>query len=408
MRSAKSRRPAADTRPRKGKVLVLVGVLLPMAVGGMAVGVDTAVTATAKAQLQTVADSAALAGAAALATENRLRATTTNLDAELASARARAIAMAATNRVLNRPAVLLDNPSNGASGDIVAGHLDPANHGSTLSMTDPLSFNSVQVRAYRNAGHTGVVPAFFARILGHRGTPLAVTATATVQNTVVTGFRSVNGANANLLPIVLDKSTYDQMVQGNTTDQYAYSPPAEGAGGFGTVRSGGDGITESKLYPVVTGNPGNWGTVKIGVSNNSTSTLGAQIRYGITPAQLATFPNGTISLDQLDHSTSPPTPYHTFEGDPGISAGIKDDLTSIIGKQVFIPIYDRDGGNGDNSWFRVVKFASVRILDVNFQGNPKYVVVQPALARDPTAITVGSTPEPTWGHGGQVRLYLSR
>src|SRR5262249_53388623 len=147
------------------------------------------------------------------------------------------------------------------------------------------------------------------------------------------------------------------------TDQYAYNPATN------TVTPGTDGVYESVLYPVSSGNPGNWGTIKVGVDNNSTSTLGAQIRYGITPAQLATFPNGQI---QLDPSTTPPSII--FNGNPGISAGIKDDLESIIGKPVSIPIYDQSDDNGNNAWYRVINFAALRILSVNFQGNPKYVI----------------------------------
>ena len=56
------------------------------------------------------------------------------------------------------------------------------------------------------------------------------------------------------------------------------------------MTSGADGIYESQLYPVKSGSPGNWGTINVGVSNNSTSTLGAQIRYGITPASSPSFP----------------------------------------------------------------------------------------------------------------------
>jgi hypothetical protein len=161
-----------------------------------------------------------------------------------------------------------------------------------------------------------------------------------------------------------------------------------------------DGVHESVLYPVSSGSPGNWGTVKIGVSDNSTSTLGAQIRYGITPAQMATFPNSTI---QLDTTQTPPSIQ--FDGNPGISAGLSDDLTSIIGKAVTIPIYDLNGANGNNAWYRVVEFAAVRVLDVNFQGNPKYVVIQPALVKDATAIA-GSA-QTNWTSGGVVRLHLS-
>ncbi|MGE3819031.1 MAG: hypothetical protein AB7I30_06310 [Isosphaeraceae bacterium] len=167
------------------------------------------------------------------------------------------------------------------------------------------------------------------------------------------------------------------------------------------MTSGADGVYESKLYPVASGSPGNWGTINVGVSNNSTSTLGAQIRNGVTPSQLATFPGGEIKLD-----TSLNPPSITFGGNPGISAGIKDDLISIIGKPVSIPIYDSNGGNGNNAWYRVVAFAPCRIVSVNFQGNPKFVIIQPAIVTDPTALIGG--PQTSWTDGGKVVLRLTR
>jgi hypothetical protein len=184
------------------------------------------------------------------------------------------------------------------------------------------------------------------------------------------------------------------MMAKTTTDQYTYNAATN------TVTSGPDGITESQLYPVKNGSPGNWGTIKVGVSNNSTSTLSAQIENGITPAELATYPNSTI---QLDTTQSPPS--ITFQGNPGLSAGIKSALTDIIGLPVAVPIYDESGGNGNNAWYRVIAFQPSRILAVNFQGNPKYVIIQPALMFDPTAIAGTAQ---SWTSGGIVNIRLVR
>ena len=254
----------------------------------------------------------------------------------------------------------------------------------------------MQVLVSRSESKGGLVPAFFARVFGSTGSPVSRTAVATALNYTIGGFRAGDG-NADLLPIVLDIDTYSKMIDSSysTTDQYAYDPDT------GTVSAGSDGVEESKLYPVKNGLPGNWGTVKIGVSNNSTSTLGAQIRYGVTPEQLSTYSGGIL---QLDANASPPSVQ--LGGNPGISAGIKDDLAAIIGEPRTIPIYDQSGGNGNNAWYRIVAFAPVRVLDVSFKGNPKYVIVQPALVKDPTAIP-GSL-QADWTTGGLVRLHLTR
>jgi hypothetical protein len=240
------------------------------------------------------------------------------------------------------------------------------------------------------------VPSFFGKLMGYNGSSLSVASTAIVQNYTISGFQAVDsGASAHLLPIVLDVTTYNAMIAGQTQDQYTWNPTTD------TVSSGADGVTESVLYPVGSGSPGNWGTINVGVSDNSTSVLGNQIEYGITPAQLATFPNSTISLD---YTQSPP--QIIFSGNPGISAGLKSYLEAIVGNPVTIPIYDTNGGDGNNAWYRVIAFAGVRIMSVNFQGNPKYVIVQPALVNDPTAIP--GTAQSSWTKGGVIALYLAR
>ncbi len=69
-----------------------------------------------------------------------------------------------------------------------------------------------------------------------------------------------------------------------------------------------------------------------------------------------------------------------LNGDTGISAGIKDELTSLIGKTRVIPIYTSVSGNGNNATFTIVRFEGVRILDVKLTGKKtdKRVIVQPA------------------------------
>jgi hypothetical protein len=359
----------------------------------MALSVDVGVLGVARSQLQSAADAAALSGAAQIANYRHAQYVATMLS----EARTRATNTARANRILGDPPIVTANAANSPAGQVVVGYLNPTDITSTTPSTtgSASSFNSVKVTLQRDATHGGPIPAFFSAVYGHSGTSITVSGIATMRNMQVAGFKSVNGLGPSILPIVLDKTTYDQMIAGSTTDQYEWCEINK------MVYPGSDGLTESKCYPVKNGNPGNWGTIKIGVSNNSTSTLGAQIRYGITPSQLAQYPGGML---QLSPATTPPS--ITFEGNPGISAGIKDDLTSIIGRPVFLPIYDQTGGNGNNAWYRVIKFAGVRILDVNFQGNPKYVIVQPAMIRDATAIP--STGETSLAAGGLVRLYLSR
>lgn len=407
MRYLKSKSPAF----RRGIVAVMFGLLLPVFIGFVALAVDTAMVAVARSQLSTASDAAALAGAMQLADENRVRGAT-NLTTEISAANTQSVSFAQANKVLGASPVLSINTSNTTTGQIVVGYLDPNNSNSTLNTAATLSslFNSVQVTLYRDANHGGVVPTVFAQLMGFRGSSVTVTSTATAQAYAISGFQAKGSFNANLLPIVLDMTTWLKMMpsgfsfqyMGNTlygtgptsgTDQYTYNTSTN------TVTSGADGVYESLLYPVSSGSPGNWGTINVGVSNNSTSVLNSQILYGITPTQLATFPNSTIALS----GTNPPS--ITFSGNPGISAGIKSSLNAIIGRPVVVPIYDTNGGNGNNAWYRVVAFQPARILSVSFQGNPKYVIIQPCLINNATAMSGSSQ---SWSAGGQIQVYLSR
>ena len=185
------------------------------------------------------------------------------------------------------------------------------------------------------------------------------------------GVPSTNGGTGNLmlLPFALDQQTWNSMLAGDTsfsTDIWNYT-----AGG--QVVSGSDGIREVNLFPQGTGSPGNRGTVKIGTSNNSTATVVNQIINGISPAEMANYPNSQLTFD------SSGTLY--LGANPGISAGFKSALASIIGQTRFIPIFSSVTGNGNNAQYDIVAFVGVRIMDVDLTGSmsSKHLTVQPAL-----------------------------
>jgi Flp pilus assembly protein TadG len=381
---------------RRGYVVVLFGFMIPVFVGFAALCVDTAVLAVARGQLSTAADAASLAGAQQLADDYRLQGIT-DLTFEIGNANTQAQSFGQANKVLAQAPIVNADPENDGTGDILIGYLDPTNPQSTLDSSPGASgkYNSVQVKLKRSQDHVAPVPTFYGLLMGFKGTDVTIQSTSTAWPYSIKGYQSNGVNNLNLLPIVLDVNTYNAMIAGQTQDNYTWNPST------GTVTPGPDGVTESVLYPVGSGSPGNWGTIRVGVATNGTSLIGSQIMYGITPAQLATYPNSTI---QLDPTLSPPS--ITFQGNPGISAGLKPAIDAIIGKPVVIPIYDILGMEGTNCWFRVIEFAPVRILSDNFQANPKYVIIQPAYVRDSTAIP--GSPEPGWTQGGLIRLHLSR
>ncbi len=323
---------------KRGAIAVLSAVMMVLILGVAAITMDLLVISIAWCQLQTAADAGALAGAHELIDEERFD-QNCNMSTLVRNSHDRAKKFAQINQVLGQIPVISDNTSNDSTGHIVIGEM--VNGSLQASCFNTSEYNSVKVKLARSSEQGGTITTFFARLLGINQVSVSYQAVATAGLYEVAGFRSESGLNSDLLPIVLDEDSYDEMIdptQGNTIDEYAYNPTT------GEVTSGPDGIEESQLYPVRNGMPGNWGTVKIGVSNNSTKTLGDQIRYGVTPEQLSNYPSGTLELDQID---SDQEPYTLLGGNPGISAGIKDDLKAIIGEARTIPIYEPPDDNDD-------------------------------------------------------------
>src|SRR6185312_16862307 len=224
---------------RRGAAAIVIAALLPAFIGFAALSTDMAIIAVARSQMSTAADAAALAGAIQLATENRVRGAT-SLSAEITAADNQAVSLATSNHVLGSAPVVNANTSNQSGGQIMVGYLDPTNPYSTLdsSSASTSKFNSVQVNILRDTSHGGSIPTVFAQLMGFKGTNVTVTSTATAQAYSISGFQAVGSLNANLLPIVLDKTTWLAMLAGSgqSTDQYTYNSSTN------TVTSGADGI----------------------------------------------------------------------------------------------------------------------------------------------------------------------
>ena len=199
----------------------------------------------------------------------------------------------------------------------------------------------------------------------------------------IAGFRvSKRTGKTGLLPFAVHVDVWNRLMSGAATagDSYAYDAQTK------TVSTGGDGVHELNMYPG-SGNgggnnqlpPGNFGTVDIGNPNNSTADISRQIREGANAEDLAYF-GGELRLDS-DGTL-------ILQGDTGLSAGIKDDLQSIIGQPRTIPLFIKVTGNGNNSRFTVVGFAGIRVLNVKLTGsmNSKAVIIQPAIVVDDGAI----------------------
>ena len=87
-----------------------------------------------------------------------------------------------------------------------------------------------------------------------------------------------------------------------------------------------------------------------------------------------------------------------LNGDTGISAGVKDELASIIGEPKVLPVFRDVTGNGNNATYTIEDFVGVRILEVKLTGSvsKKRVIIQPATIV--TSGVVGAPGEAGVGH----------
>lgn len=250
-----------------------------------------------------------------------------------------------------------------ASSDLVLGTYGADQSWDT---SDPSSYNAVRVTLRRNTDSNGEVPLFFGQLTGRNSQALQITATAAMYSSIA-GFHEPDDSTEtlDLFPFTIKLDTWEDVCAGTTEDDYTCAN--------GVVSNGSDGVHEAVLFPVNGGSPGNYGTVDIGGSNNSTSDLARQILHGISKQDLIDLghplefdSNGELELN----------------GDTGISAGIKDELAAIIGQTRIIPIYTQLTGNGNNAMYTIVRWEAITILYVKLTGkkSDKRIVVQPAKA----------------------------
>jgi Flp pilus assembly protein TadG len=342
---------------RRGSVLGLTAVLMIVLIAFLAMAIDIGYLYTMRAELQRAADSAAIAATWELIDKNGKSGTET-ADSLTTSAQSKAVQFAALNKVGNAAPGL-------AGSDVVVGYMsDPSDPTCPLIATPSgLLPNAVQVRVQRTGDQNGQVPLFFARAIGASQQSLTAQGTAAFVNTF-SGFKApADGSNLNILPFALDLDTWNSL-SASGTDSWSYDS------GTGTVTAGGDGVKEVNLYPQGTGMPGNRGTVDLGSSNNSTADIARQIRSGISASDLS-YLGGSIQFNSSGELY--------LNGDTGISAGVKDDLVSVIGKPNIIPIFNKVVGPGNNATYTIVKFVGVRVMDVKLTGSmaSKAVMIQP-------------------------------
>lgn len=351
-------------RRRAGNFLVLTGVLMVVMLAVVAFAIDIGCLCVARQELQRSSDAAALAAAWELI---GVDAPVTDEDdaSQLAvNARTEAGRYAGLNPILTSSPVL-------GEPDVTVGYLADLSDTSlaldTSGMSPP---NAAEVFVRRTAGQNGEVPFFLARALGLDSSAAQANAVAAFTSGVKGFCVPPDESPVCLLPFTLDLPTWESVnaEEGAEPDNWVWDRDTETV----TYSPGGDGRREVNLYPNsdAIGLPGNRGTVDIGGSNNSTMDIARQILEGVSKADLEHH-GGSLTLDEWGQLE--------LNGDTGISAGIKDELESIIGEPRVIPIFSQAVNPGDNAQYTIVKFCGIVITDVKLTGpdSKKHVTIQP-------------------------------
>jgi len=372
-----SLRPVRRRRNRRGSAIVLTAIALVPLLGIVALAVDWGRICVAKAELQRTADSAAMAAVWELVESKSPGSLVSPVEAESES-RQVAAEYAALHTALGK-ALELQN------ADVEVGYLaNPAAAELQLATGDAKLFNAVRVRVRRDAGSNGSIPMFFARVLGTETADTEASATAVFVDNVA-GFKAPsNGQNLPILPFALDAETWKSAVNGAGSDQWRWDPQTE------EFVPGSDGIPEFDLYPQATGSSGNRGTVNIGTRANSTSHIAGQIEHGVSKADLD-YHGGELRFNEDQRLY--------LDGDPGISAGFKDELSAIRGEGRIVPVFSEVAGRGGNGVYNISEWAGIRIAEVVLTGGDKRVVAQAAAVSTDGAIAAS-------GDSGSTSSYV--
>ena len=356
-----SMRPLRRKSPqsRRGAVAVLAAFFLVALMGVVAFALDIGYLMVVKTDLQRAADAAAHAAVLEYRSEGSATTVITNV-------RNTASQYVGDNKIVNSSATVDINMYNAdPDGDVVVGRIDFDHPANPMTYDNADEYNAVRVRIRRSADRNGEVPLFFARIFGHDALTVEAESTAAITKHVA-GFKIPgSGENVPFLPITIHEDYWEDG-NNNGNDNWSFDPTDD------SITEESDGVREVMLFPSSPESAGNFGTVNVGTSANSTSHLADQIRNGLSQSDLD-FHGGELALDTNGELL--------LTGDPGLSASIKDDLDAIAGKPVSIPLYRQVSDNGNNADFVIVRFVGVRIMAINLSGGQKYVSVQPANVR---------------------------
>jgi hypothetical protein len=162
------------------------------------------------------------------------------------------------------------------------------------------------------------------------------------------------------------------------------APDSTGVIGTGTVKSGADGVPEFNDAYGSSTSPGNFGLIDIGPDANDTPTFRTWIDSG---------PSSSDIQDLLTRNLLPATPLapKQWKGGPGLKSTLVSNMAGAIGQPRMVPLFSSVSGNGSNTYYTIVGFAAVTIVEASGNGSNISVTLQPAMVIDPTAVFTPTT-----------------
>lgn len=315
--------PNQHSNPRRGVVAVNVAILLIPIMAFLALALDCGYLLKMRTELQSAADTAALA-----AVRELVPSATGQQDLDKVRETARTYAQGNLTGTAFRV----------NDADIQIGRYDPSSIYTRVNLLDDGQYDTVRVTVRRDRTTNSAVRLYFAGIIGIPTCEVTATATAILPRA------SVLKVGDGVLPFAVTTAIWDNCDIGDQFKTYN----GKIVDPFGKTISG------------------NWGTVDIGKTNNSTKDLSDQILKGLRQSDLdALYASGRIANNSYIDTTVP----ISVQADPGLSSGLKSAVAAIKGQVRYMPIYESvGGGNGNNAKYEIVRWGLVRVVGSTFSG----------------------------------------
>lgn len=237
--------------------------------------------------------------------------------------------------------------------DIEIGRFDPASIYSALQLFDNGIQDTVRVKLRRDDMANSSVSLFFARIFDRNESDVESSSTAVLQKA------RYMGPGVGVLPFAISDGAWGSVGQGE----------------FASIYGNGQILDENGSSI-----PGNWGTLDIGPTSNSTADLSTQIRNGLAQSDLDSLYNQGV-IPNADYIDASSTIY--LNGDTGLSAGLKHAINDVEGQMRIAPIYQSTTGHGGNLTYEVIQWATVKVEGSYWKGSKKSnITVQKSFVYD--------------------------